>query len=135
MHIIKSGKTKYGRNITAKPGKNPRVWSDGYLQVLGNIGSERRGERKCKKRLPQKNEKTSLNPTLDDKSYQRDIHIDDLPCMAKWSILSMEKGGNKSTRELMTKHIVLCLGNHKERPDISRKGGRRLTCIKEFVDT
>ena len=67
-HNEKWKKINKGRNRTAKSRKNQNARRKGKLQVLGNIRRRyhqtNRDERKNKKRLPQKNKKTSRNKTL-----------------------------------------------------------------------
>ena len=57
-----------GNNRTAKSGKHQYTWRKGKLQVLGNIENghyqRSRDERKHNKIVPQMNEKTSWNQTI-----------------------------------------------------------------------
>ena len=72
------------------------------LQVLGNIGSRHHqtngDERRNKKRVSQKNVKTSQNKILLQKSHQKDKNLGNPPSKILGTILKMIKGGTQTNR-------------------------------------
>ena len=54
-----------------------------------------RDERKSKKRLLQKNEKTSRKQTIQQKSHQRNKYLDSLFCNILWTIFQIDKEGTQ----------------------------------------
>ena len=93
----KGQKRNSRRNRTAKSGKNQNAWRKEKLQVFGNIRSKHHqtsgNDRKNNKSVPQTDEKTSQNQTLQQKSHQRDKHLGYPTCKILRTILKIEKGG------------------------------------------
>ena len=70
--------TTDGRNRTTKSRKNQNAWRKGNLLILKDIGSghhQTNEDEKEKKRISQKNEKTTRNKTILQKSHKRDKHL------------------------------------------------------------
>ena len=81
---------------------------------LGNIGSghpETSGDkRRNQKRVPQKNEKSSRNQALLEKSHQMDEHLSSRPCNILGTVPKMDKGGTQTNGpKMMTMHENLHL--------------------------
>ena len=77
--IEKEEKRNNGRNTTTKSRNHRNTGRKRKLQVLGSVGSghHRQTEMKVKvKRVPQKNKKTPRSKTLQQKSHQRNKHLD-----------------------------------------------------------
>ena len=91
------------------------------------------------RRIPQKNEKTSRNWTLQQKSHQRDEHLDSSksPCKILWSIKTDKEGtpinGSKDSKIDLYEQPVTSDGWHKL--CVSRKeNGRGFASIEDCKD-
>ena len=94
MLIIKNSKRdkiiQPGMHIFLKKRKSQLLSYTGSGHHQRNIN-----ERKEKKRGHQKKRKTSRNLVLQQKSHQKDKHLDSLSCKILWIFLNMDKGGTQ----------------------------------------
>ena len=80
------------------------TWRKIKLQICGNIRSRLQkangNERKSKKSVPLKNQKTSPNQVLRQKSNQRNKYQDSLLCKILWTFLKLKKGGTLKSQDI-----------------------------------
>ena len=87
-------KRNYWRNRIAKSGENLNARRKGKLQVFGNIGYER----KDNKRVPQTNRKAFRDQVLRQKFHKRDKHLGGSSCKILGTQLKMDKRGSQRNR-------------------------------------
>ena len=95
MLIMK--KRRKEKDRTSKSEKCQNTKGKRKLQVPRNIGSgyyhTNRDESKSKKRVLQKNKKTSWNQTLQQKNHQRNKQLSSPSCKILWAIVEMNREG------------------------------------------
>ena len=141
MLIMKSRKRETVKmNKTTKSGRNQNAWKQGKLQVPRNIESghnqtEMKGGKN--QRVPKKRKKTPPNQTLQQKSHQRNRHLDSTPFKILRTILKKDPRGtltNGSKDKEINDSEQGFMTERWHRWYVSRNGGRGHNSTEDYID-